>query len=198
MTLNMDFKLISSGLAIILTFVAFVPYIRDILRGKTKPHVFSWWIWGLTTLIIFLAQVQDKGGIGAWPIGISGLITLYIALLAYLKRADISITRLDWIFFICALASIPAWYMTADPTTAVIVLTLVDLAGFGPTVRKAYTHPHDESVSFFLWFMIRNGLVILALENYSIATVLFPLSVGLACLLLIAMILYRRRSVLCI
>ena len=35
-------KLLFSSLAIALTLLAFVPYIRSILAGTTKPHVFSW------------------------------------------------------------------------------------------------------------------------------------------------------------
>jgi hypothetical protein len=34
-------KEILSAAAIALTFIAFTPYIRSILKGKTKPHVFS-------------------------------------------------------------------------------------------------------------------------------------------------------------
>lgn len=93
------FKLAFSGLAIALTFVAFVPYIFSILSGATKPHVFSWVIWGTTTSIVFFAQVEAKGGIGAWPIGVSGAIAVFIAFLAFVKRSDISITKTDWVFF---------------------------------------------------------------------------------------------------
>ena len=59
-----------SAIAIALTLIAFLPYIRSILRGKTKPHVFSWLIWGTTTFVVFLAQLADEGGVGAWPITI--------------------------------------------------------------------------------------------------------------------------------
>ncbi len=185
-------KLIFSCAAIILTFVAFIPYIRSILSGVTKPHVFSWIIWATTTLIVFLAQLNAKGGIGAWPMGVSGAITAYIAALAFVKRADISITRTDWIFFTGALMSLPFWYFTANPLWAVVILTVVDLLGFGPTVPKAYSFPHDENIPFFVLFMARNTFVLLALEHYSLTTVLFPFSVICACLLLIIMISYRR------
>ncbi|HBR96583.1 MAG TPA: hypothetical protein DD979_04300 [Gammaproteobacteria bacterium] len=188
-------KLFFSGVAIILTFVAFVPYIRAILAGVTKPHVFSWVIWGTTTMIVFFAQLDAKGGIGAWPIGISGAITMVIAILAFVHRSDISITPTDWLFFGAALASLPFWYFTSDPLWAVVVLTTVDLLGFGPTVRKAYDFPHDENLPFFVLFMARNACALLALEHYSLATVLFPLAVGAACLCLLIMVSYRRRVV---
>jgi hypothetical protein len=93
-------KTLLSMIAIALTFLAFVPYITGILKGTTKPHVFSWVIWGSTTFIVFLAQLKGHAGIGAWPIGISGVITILVALLAYIKRSDITITNKDWLFFV--------------------------------------------------------------------------------------------------
>ncbi|MEW8506466.1 MAG: hypothetical protein AB2598_07155 [Candidatus Thiodiazotropha sp.] len=185
-------KELFSGLAVAITFIAFLPYIRSILSGRTKPHVFSWIIWGSTTFIVFLAQLEDGGGIGAWPIGISGVITLIIAFLAYLKASDITITRLDWSFFAAAMASLPLWYVTSDPTWAVILLTVIDVIGFGPTIRKAFAHPYDEDLTFFALFVVRNLLVIAALENYSIATLLFPAVIAGVCLIFIILVIHRR------
>lgn len=193
--MDSSLKLFFSGVAIVLTFVAFVPYIRSILACVTRPHVFSWVIWGTTTVIVFFAQLEAKGGIGAWPIGVSGAITVFIAALAFIKRSDISITKTDWLFFLSALASLPFWYFTSDPLWAVVVLTTVDLLGFGPTIRKAYDFPHEENIPFFLLFMARNTFALLALEHYSVATALFPLSVSGACLFLLIMVSYRRKVV---
>lgn len=187
-------KELFSAAAVALTLLAFLPYIRSILRNEIRPHVFSWVIWGSTTFVVFLAQLQGGGGIGAWPIGISGAITILIAVLAYLKRADVTITTLDWIFFVAALSSLPLWYATSDPLWAVVILTVVDLLGFGPTVRKAYHQPWEESLPFFGLFAARNALVLLALEQYSLTTALFPAVIGAACVLLIALIAWRRTA----
>lgn len=181
-------------IAIVLTFIAFIPYIRDIFNGNVKPHIFSWIIWGVTTLLIFLAQIESHGGVGAWPIGVSASITIFIAYLAFLKRTDVTITRTDWWFFIAALLSLPIWYFTADPLWAVVLLTTIDAIGFGPTVRKAYSFPYSESLLFFTLFMLRNVLVMLALEHYSVTTLLFPAVMGLICIMMISLIMMRRRS----
>lgn len=189
----MPVKEFLSAVAVALTLAAFLPYIRSILRDEVKPHVFSWIIWGATTVIVFLAQREGGGGVGAWPIGISGGITLLIALLAYIKKSDISITRLDWLFFTLALWALPLWYATSDPLWAVVILTVVDVLGFGPTVRKAYHFPRSESLVFFGLFAARNLIVILALEHHSPTTVLFPAVIATACLLLMALMVRRRR-----
>jgi hypothetical protein len=186
-------KEILSAFAIALTLIAFLPYIRSIITGTVRPHVFSWVIWGTTTFVVFLAQLEDNAGAGAWPIGVSGTITILVAGLAYLKRGDVSITGADWFFLLAALSSLPFWYFTADPLWAVVILTIVDLFGFGPTIRKAYNFPQSESVLFFVLFMTRNILVLAALENYSLTTVLFPAAMAATCFLLILIIAFRRR-----
>jgi hypothetical protein len=98
------------------------------------------------------------------------------------------------LFFVSALSSLPLWYLTSDPLWAVVILTTVDVLGFGPTIRKAHRFPHSESVLFFALFAARNLLVIMALESYSVTTVLFPAAIAAACMLLMAMLTYRRRA----
>lgn len=188
-------KELFGALAVIVTFALFVPYIRSIVREKIRPHVFSWVIWGLGTSIVFLAQLAAGGGPGAWVIGVSGLISCYVAWLSYGKRGDTLITATDWLFFGAALCALPFWFVTANPLWAVVILTLVDLCGFGPTLRKAYHRPGEESAGFFALSAVRNGLVILALENYSLTTVLFPAAVGIACLAVAGLLVYRKQIV---
>ena len=186
------YKELLSAFAIALTFIAFVPYITSILQNKTQPHAFSWIVWGSVTFIIFLAQLADGGGAGAWPIGVSGIITLFVAILAYLKKSDHMIVKKDWLFFIMALTAIPFWYVTSNPLWAVLILTTVDLLGFVPTFRKAYSYPYEEQLTFYIIITCRNLIAIVALEHYSLTTILFPAATALACTLFIQMVIYRR------
>ena len=185
-------KELISTLAMALTFVAFLPYIRSVVKGRVRPHMFSWIIWGLATSSVFFAQLADGAGAGAWPIGFSGLLTFLIGLLAYWKRADVTITRSDWVFFLSALASLPVWYLTSDPLWAVVILTGIDLLAYGPMLRKTWHQPWSESLTFMLLFSLRNYLVLFALEHYSLTTVLFPAATAVALSATVAMILWRR------
>ncbi len=187
------YKELLSAIAIGLTIFAYYPYIRSIIQGKTKPHVFSWVIWGTSTCIVFLAQLADKGGAGAWVIGFSGIISIYVAFLAYIKRSDSTITRMDRLFFIVAMTSLPIWYLTSDPLWAVLILTTVDVLGFAPTFRRSYISPFEEQLMFYVIMAGRNLVVISALENYSLTTVLFPATIAVVALIFSLMVAYRRR-----
>lgn len=181
--------------AIALTFLAFVPYILSTRRGRTKPHVFSWVIWALATFIVFAAQLADGAGFGAWSIGLSGALTLYIAYLAWVSASDHSITRSDWVFFIPALLSMPLWAVTKDPFWAVVILTTIDTLGFIPTFRKAYHKPYEEQLFLYVVMTIRNAVSVPALENLSWTTVLFPGVLCVTCGGFVVFTLMRRKAV---
>jgi hypothetical protein len=184
-----------SGIAFVVTIALFVGYIRSIRVAETVPHVFSWLVWAGGTLVVFLAQLAAGGGVGSWPIGLSGCFTAYIAYLAYGKRQQSAIKPLDWVFFALAIMALPAWWLASDPSWAVVLLTSADLIGFGPTFRRAYHHPYQEHAGFFGLGALRNLLVVFALERYSWTTVLFPAAVGIACLCLASLLYVRRRVV---
>ncbi len=190
-------KHLSNAAAVFLTFAIFIPYIRAIRSGAVRPHVFSWIIWGVGTLVVFFAQLAGEAGIGALSVGISGLLSCYTALLAYQKRGDARATRLDWIFLSAALSALPLWTLTSDPLWAVVLLTLSDTIGFGPTLTKALAHPEEESLLFYGLTGIRSLFIIIALEAYNVTTVLFPAVLGAGCLLtvlLLAVLRLRKRQ----
>lgn len=179
--------------AMALTFVAFVPYFRSILAGTTRPHVFSWVVWGTNTSVAFVATLSAGGGAGAWAVGFSAAITLAVAALAWARRADVQITRSDWGFFLAGLAAIPLWWAASDPLWAIVLVTAVELSGFGPTMRKSWHQPWSEPVGFLAILIVRNALVIAALEQRTLTTVLFPAAMAAACVLLIGILLGRRQ-----
>lgn len=181
-------KNLLGALATVLTIVSFIPYIRSIRQGQAKPHVFSWIVWGTATCIVFAAQLADGGGVGAWSIGLSGLLTFYVALLAYQRASEITITKSDRVFFILAMGSIPLWFLTRNALWSVILLSVIDTLGFIPTFRKAYHAPRQEPLTLYSIITVRNLVSIAALEHYSWTTILFPAVVSLTCLLFIAMV----------
>lgn len=181
--------------AILVSSYAFLPYIWSAYKKRVQPHVFSWVIWGMTTTIVFFAALEAGGGIGVWAMCYSGAMAWLIALIAFIRRGDTEITRLDWSFFGAAFLSLPLWYFTDDPLWAVIVLTAVDLLGCGPTIRKVHAAPHGESIQFFALGVLNYILVIAALEAYNLATMLFPISIMCACTAVVAIAIIRRRQV---
>jgi hypothetical protein len=189
----MDYKLILSTVAILLTFYAFYPYIRSIKDGETKPHYFSWIIWGLTTTLSSFTQLADHGGVGAYSVSVAGVICFYIAYLAYQQEREYHIEMSDWVVFYVALGSLVVWYITSTPLWTAIILTTIDAIGFIPTFKKAYSYPWEEHIGFYVIISLKDILAIGAMENYSVTTTIFLLSLFILGVLFILFLLWRRR-----
>jgi hypothetical protein len=174
----LDFKAMFGAVAVIIAFVGYVPYFIDIFKGKTKPHAFSWFVWGLLTGIAFFAQVVKQGGAGAWVTGFSSLVTSSIFVLALFK-GNKSYVLFDWISLIAALVAMLLWWLTKDPLLSVILVTIVDAVGFLPTIRKGYLKPNEETISTFALSSIKFIFGIFALESFTFVNWLYPLSLVL-------------------
>jgi hypothetical protein len=169
-------KEIFTTIGLALTFAGYFAYIYSIFKGKTRPHPFSWFIWGVLTAIGFFAQMADNAGPGAYITGVSAAFTLFIAALGYIKRNDIVITRNDWITFAAALMAIPLWLITNTPLYSVIVITIIDAIAFYPTFAKTWHRPDQELPFQTIMAALKFVFSLFALNNYTVITVLYPLS----------------------
>jgi hypothetical protein len=192
----MDYKTILGTIATLIAFASYVPYWKDILRGTTKPHPFSWFIYGITTLLIFFAQLTKSGGAGAWATGFSSIVCFAICIYAVLLQTQKRIFLIDWISLIGAIIALTLWVLIKDPTISVILLTCTTVLGSIPIYRKSIEKPFEETVSTFALGSLKFVFSIPALGMYSLATTLYPATLiivnGSIAILLIARRKYLR------
>jgi len=181
--------------AILIAVYSYIPYFRNLLKGRTKPHAFSWFIWSLLTAIAFFAQISDKGGPGAWVTGFTALACFSIFLLS-LKRGEKNIVLFDWLCLIGALVALGLWAVSSGPLLAVILITIIDAFGFLPTFRKSYTKPNEETALTYSLSAIKFAIAIAALDNITVVTTLYPASLVLMNGLFVMMVLMRRKQLL--
>lgn len=183
-----------SIIAIILIFIGYAPYFRDIIKGKTKPHVFSWFVWGFVTGIIFFLQLQAGAGPGAW-VTFGTIIVQFAILFLGFKNGYKDIKKIDIIFLVVAFAALPIWLIVKQPVISIVLLSTIDMLGFMPTIRKSWNHPYTETLSFYVITTFRHGLTIFALAQYNIVTWLYPVTWVIANGVF-ALILVSRRQIL--
>lgn len=186
------YKIILGYTAVLIGLVSFLPYLRNIFIGKTKPHAFSWLVWSILGGIGFFAQVVKHGGAGSWVTGFEAFACFVIFLLA-LAKGYRNFTTFDWSALGVALVAIMLWIITHDPALSVILVTLTDAVGFLPTYKKAYTHPHEETASIFALAIISHIISLYALDSLSLATWLYPASLVFTNGLCFAILMVRRR-----
>jgi hypothetical protein len=179
-------------IAAALVFVAYAPYFRDILKNKTKPHVYSWFIWGLTSMMIFALQISHGGGAGSYTTGTVAVVSFVVCLLA-LKHGTKYITKSDTVFFIMALVAAVVWLFAERPTLSMILLIITDMLGVIPSMRKAWHKPNEETLSMWSLNGFRHALSILALTQYSLLTLLNPVTWAVTNFGFSLMLVKRRR-----
>lgn len=187
----MDVKTVISILAVVLTFVGYVPYTRDVLKGKTKPHIFSWFIWGISTFVIYALQVKAGGGSGSWVTLSVAIIMLFIFFLAF-KYGEKDIKNIDIAFLVSALLALFFWFFVEQPIVSMVLLTAVDVLGFLPTIRKSWNNPESETLSTYAINGFRHALSVFALAEYNLITVLFPATWAFINASFIVMLVVRR------
>lgn len=188
-------KITLAIIATALAFYSYIPYFRNIFARKTKPHAFSWLIWSLLTGIAFVAQLSNGGGAGSWVSGFTAIVCFVIFLLA-LKYGEKHIVRIDWVFLFGAFGAMALWAITEDALLAVILITIIDALGFAPTFRKSFHKPNEETALTYGLSAVKFAIAIAALENLSVVTVLYPLSLVVMNGAFVVMVLVRRKQLL--
>ena len=181
-------------LAAVILFISYGPYLYGLIKGRVKPHIFTWGIWGLMMSISFFAQISDGAGAGAWVTGLGALITLSIALIGYLKHIENlhDITKLDTFSILSCFLVLPIWYFTGSALVAAVSVAAIDAIAYIPTFRKGYRQPYKESIPTYLIGSVSFYLSVMALGKYSVITMAYPMTFATMNLLLCIFLLWRR------
>ncbi len=181
-------------ITVILAYTAYAPYIRDILKGKTKPHPYSWFVWGLITTVIFALQVTNGAGPGSYVTLSVGVLSFVVFFLGLKKNGVKDITKLDTVAFISAIVATVIWLFAKQPLASMILLITIDLLGFIPTIRKSWNKPKEETL--FTWSLngFRHGLSISAIRDYNAITLLNPVVWAIANTIFSLILIIRRRK----
>lgn len=188
------YKIVISVIAVILSFIGYGIYTRDILKGKIKPHTFTFLIWGVASSITWGIQVYGGAGAGSWITFSVSAICILIFFLC-LKYGEKQITKSDVFFLVLALFALFLWLVVKQPVWSIILLVATDVLGFIPTVRKSWNKPYEEGL--FTWELtaFRHGLSIIALEKFNILTLLYPVTWVIGNTLFSIFIIVRRKQV---
>lgn len=167
-------------------------YVRRVLKGEIKPHLYTWLIWTIATAITAAARWTEGAGLGAANNILAALSCLCVVMVS-IKYGEKHITRMDRGALVAVLAALPLWYITNDAFTAIVLVTTIDLLGYIPTIRKSWHKPYEEAMFNYVVANICHILTLLMTRDFSLATLLTPVCLFAANTALILVILLRRR-----
>ena len=168
-------KLTLALAAALLAIAGNLPYLIDIVKKKVQPHAYSWFVWSIVSAIAFFGQVAKGAGVGAIPTAVSEIFTVVIFFFS-VRYGFKKITKTDNLFLILALISLVPWLITKDPTLSIIIVVIIDLLAFTPTLRKTWRYPKSETSTLYLMNVLRHSLTLFSLQAYNIATTLHSIA----------------------
>jgi hypothetical protein len=189
----MEYKMLLGILAVVIELVSYTIYFIGIYTGKTKPHAFTWLVWGALNVVGFAAAVSAGGDSVAWILGINALANLTISGIGFWQR-NVQYDTYDWLALVGAFVGIFLWWFTKNPLYAVILISISDIIALIPTFRKAYRLPFEENILSFTVGIPYYLLAIFALTSFTTTTILYPLSIILIDCSLVALIYIRRKQ----
>lgn len=190
----MEIKIILGTIAAVLALASSYLYIRDILRGNTKPHIYTWIIWSIVTIVAFLGQWVSGGGPGSWATGVSAIVTITILLLSLQGRyGNKDITNFDKVCLVLAILSILPWLLTSSVLWSVLLATLIDIIAFVPTMRKTWHAPQSESLGSMYVDAVKHGLSIASMSSLALVNWIYPAGVLLTKFVIIGEIIFLRK-----
>jgi hypothetical protein len=179
-------------IASILAVIGNVPYLLDIVHKRIKPHPYTWFIWTIVSGVTFFGQVAGGGGVGAIPTAASEIFTLVIFLFS-LQYGFKNIARTDTYFLIAAILGLIPWFLTNDPTLSVVIVVIIDVIAFIPTIRKTFAHPDTETPILYSMNVLRHILALFSLEAVNIATSFHSVMMIMTNSIMTAIIVKKRK-----
>lgn len=190
----MNLTLLLGVLGGLLIAGSFIPYIRDILKADTEPHVYTWFIWSVTQAIAAVAIFEGNGGLFAALSVASGATLSFVVFFMSFKHGSKNITNFDTTTLIVALIAIILWWKLNHPEWAIIAIALIDILGFLPTFRKTWYEPKSESSLAWVLFLLGNIATLLALTTHSIMTSFYIVTMIIASTVLVLFTLLPKRK----
>jgi hypothetical protein len=169
-----------------------IPYVRDILRGSTRPHRGTWLIWGVLAVVVCLSQRADGASWSLVMAGAQAVLTTLIFVLA-IRAGEGGMSAADAFLIAIAGAGIAGWIVADEPVVATVCVIAADLIAAGMMVPKVYRDPGSETLVTFVLASVGGGLAAGAVGMADISLLTYPIYycvVNAA----IALLIHNRRS----
>jgi len=186
-------KMILLALAAVITVGGVVPYIRDMLRGTTKPNLVSWITWTLLTGIATAAEISAHEYVVAVFTGAAALETFSVVVLG-LRHGYVKYTQFDVVCQVAAIVGIVLWQLFNSPTIGVVGAVAIDFIGALPTFRHAWITPHEETWQTYALSGFAAVLALGALSTYNWVSLPYPIYLVVVNIAMPAVIITREKA----
>jgi hypothetical protein len=171
-----------------------IPYVRDTLRGSTRPHRGTWLIWGVLAVVVSLSQYADGASWSLVMAGVQAVLTSLIFVLS-IRRGEGGVSPVELTMIAIASAGVAGWIVADEPIVATVCVVAADLIGAALMVPKTYRDPESETLVTFAFASLGGALAAGAVGAVDVSLLLYPVYY---CVIngAIALLIWERRSAL--
>ncbi len=157
-----------------LTLLSPVVYIQSILRGESRPHRTTRFVFLSITTLSTASLFANGSTVAVWIAAASTFQAFAIFGLS-LRYGMGGRSRLDIACLAIAFAGIVLWQVTDDPGIAVAASILSDCVGAVPTFVKTWRMPETEAPLFYGIDAVSAVLILLAIRRWSVGEAAYPI-----------------------
>jgi hypothetical protein len=168
-----------------------VPYVRDTIRGETRPHRGTWLIWGSLAIVVWLSQRADGA---SWSLMLaSGQVVLnsIVALLA-IRRGEGGMSAPEAAMLGVAGGGVIGWIVANQPIVAIACVIAADLVATALMAPKTYRDPGSETLVTYVGASVAGALAAGAVGALDVSLLLYPVYYCLVNIAIAILINHRR------
>jgi hypothetical protein len=183
-----DILSLAAGL---LVFWAFIPYGRDILRGKVSPARSARLMFAVLMIVAILQQHSLGAGL-TLAVSLGEAAGSLAILFLSIKYGMGGLRRLDTLCYGLLALDIVVWVTTGNALLALYLSIIADVIAFFPTLHKTWVNPASETAFFFATGIAAPLLNLAAVGHFTYKVALYPIALAIENTIEVALI-YRKQ-----
>jgi hypothetical protein len=168
-----------------------VPYVRDILAGRTRPYRWTWLIWAVLAIVVCASQRADGASWSLLMAATQAVLTSVIFVLA-IRRGEGLLGTGERVMLAIAAGGVVGWMVAGEPVVATACVVVADLIGAAMMLPKTYRDPDSETLATFALASVAGALAAGAVGRLDASLLLYPVYFCVANAAIALLIVSRR------
>jgi hypothetical protein len=156
-----------------------LPYVRDTVRGRTRPHRGTWLIWGILAIVVCVSQRAEGASWSLVLTASQAVLTAVVFALA-IRHGEGGVTAFELSAMAVACAGVAGWVLAREPLVAVACVIAADLSAAAMMTPKTYRDPHSETLAMYALASVGGALAAGAVGALDVRLLLYPVYYCLA------------------
>jgi len=188
----MEKELLFALISTIIYMVGAIPYWKDVINGRTIPHVFSAWVWLILVWINVHVLWKNEEYYSLIPSVIMFFSLIFWTIFGIFLIKKVQINWFDYGCLVISLLMLLYYFTSNNILYTVIFTAIIDFLAFLPTFKKWWLQPWTESILIYILAWVNQIFTLMALTSLDWENTIFWWYIFFANLAFFFMVAFRR------